>query len=91
MNSFDLITLHRERYPSSHLTRDTIDTVLYQLIRLTSGIEEPRRAVLVRGTCYELVYRYYRGKEADELKELAQKRFDEIYDGRCLCLFLCLT
>ena len=57
MNSFDLIALHRDRYPATHITEETLDT----------------------------------GQDAVDLRLLAQKRFAEIYEQSCLCLFLCLV
>ena len=91
MNSFDLIALHRDRYPATHITEETLDTVLYQLIRLTSKLVDPSRSVLIRGTCYEMISRSYSGQDAVDLRLLAQKRFEEIYEQSCLCLFLCLV
>jgi hypothetical protein len=91
MNSFDLISLHRDTYPNSHITPETIDTILYQLIKLTSDVEESLRPVLIRGTAYELVHKSYSGAEANELRTKVEKRFKQLYDSSCLCWFLCVT
>lgn len=91
MNSFELITLHQLRYSDTQLTPETVDKVLYQLIRLTSNIEKKLRPILVRGTAYEMVYRRYSGQEAGKLREQICDRFDHIYEQPCLCFCLLLA
>lgn len=92
MNSYDLIQLHRDHYPKSVMTPETVDTILYQLMKLTSQIEgEEKRAVLIRATAYELVYRNYSGPTATTLHQKVAQRFDVIYNSsltRC-CLLFC--
>lgn len=91
MNSFELISLHHQRYPKSRLTPDTVDTIICQMMRLTSGVDSKLRPILIRGTLYEMVYRSYQGKEADELRERIYERYDAINDSCCLCLHLLLV
>jgi|Laugresu1bdmlbsd_1035121.scaffolds.fasta_scaffold83616_2 hypothetical protein len=88
MNSYDLAALHRDTFPGQEMTPDTVKLCIYQLMSLTSHIEEPTRCILVRTTAYDMVYRKFGGQEARNLRQLISDRFDAIYmswDGVCFC------
>ncbi len=92
MNSYDLAALHRDTFPGQDLTPGALRLCIFQLLSLTSHVEEPTRRILVQTAVYDMVYRDKSAKEIQQLRQLLSEYFDDIYYSyNGLCCQCCLT